>query len=227
MQIISNTNSFNLWIKEQEDFIHSLNKQPIVVVIRINNDDLDKLYIDSVISLINKLNCLGIKHIEIAWSSHINWILFIKELKNQFKTNQFGAASITNIKALELITNLDFKYAMSPFWDLELQKKAQEFRKILIPGVFSPSEIHQASKFGCRIIKLFPSSTLGFNYIKQLQPSLGELPFIIAAGGIKVLDIDTWLREGFKAVILGRDLIKKNRIDPLLEKWLKLNSKIT
>ncbi len=220
-----NSFSFNLWQEGQQELINSLTLQPLVVVLRISQEDLDKLSIDPLISLVNKLNLLGIKHIEIAWSSHKNWIIFIKELKSQIKISHLGAASITNLEALEIITNLDFKYAMTPYWDKELQQKAQVLGKVLIPGVFSPSEIQQAFNFGYRIIKLFPASTLGLNYVKQVKASLNPFPFIIAAGGIKVVDIDIWLNKDFSAVALGRELIKNNKIDPLLEQWLKVKTR--
>jgi len=228
LQITSNPNSFKigLWQESQEALIKSFKLQPLVVVLRISKDDLDNLSIDHLVYLINKLNEFGIKHIELGWSSHKNWILFIKELKNQITETNLGAASITNSKALELITDLDFKYAMSPCWDKELQKQAQVIGKVLIPGVFSPSEINQALNFGCRIIKLFPASTLGLNYLQQIKPSLSTFPFIIAAGGLKVIDIDRWLKKGFNTIALGRDLIKGHEIDPFLKIWLTENKKV-
>ena len=85
MQITSNPNSFKigLWQESQEALIKSFKVQPLVVVLRISKNDLDNLYIDHLVSLINKLNELGIKHIEIGWSSHKNWIFCIKEIKSQ------------------------------------------------------------------------------------------------------------------------------------------------
>ena len=183
MQITSKKNllSLSLWQEGQQALINSLKLQPLVVILRIEKEDLDNLHIDPLIYLINNLNKLGIKHIEIAWSSHENWIFFIKELNNQLKETQLGAASITNIKALELISKLDFKYAMSPCWDKDLQIKSQDFGKVLIPGVFSPTEIQQAISFGYRIVKIFPASFLGLNYINQIRDSYKPLPFIIAS----------------------------------------------
>ena len=212
-----------MWEEGQQALINTLKLQPLVVILRIEKADLDNLNIDPLIHLIYKLKKLGIIHIEIAWSSHKNWIFFIKELNIQLKGTELGAASITNLKALEVISKLDFKYAMSPYWDKDLQTQAQDLGKILIPGVYSPSEIHQALNFGCRIIKLFPASNLGLNYLKNIKSSFNKLPFIIAAGGIKIIDIDEWINQGFNAIILGRDLIKKNEIDPLLKQWLNRN----
>ena len=46
------------------------------------------------------------------------------------------------------------------------------------------------------------------------------LPFFIAAGGIKIKDINSWLSNGYGAIVIGRDLINNSQIDPSLEKWI-------
>ena len=201
--------------------ISSLISQPLIIVLRISQDNLDKLYLEDIICLIYSLISCDIKNIEIAWSSHPNWVRFIKEIKKQFTDISFGAASLTDPRSLEAIAELDFRFSMSPFWDLKLQLKARELGQVVIPGVFSPSEIQQAINFGHRAIKLFPASLLGINYINQIKASINPIPFFIGAGGMKIRDINSWLSNGFGAIILGRELISNWQIDPELEKWLK------
>ena len=218
---ISKSNSFNVWKEKQDFLISSLISQPLIIVLRISQDNLDKLYFEDIICLINSLISSDIKNIEIAWSSHNNWVPFIKELRKQFPDISFGAASLTDPRSLEAIAELDFKFSMSPFWDLKLQLRARELGQLVIPGVFSPSEIQQAINFGYRAIKLFPASLLGKSYINKIKASFQPIPFFIAAGGMKIRDINSWLSNGCGAIILGRELIKDYQIDPDLEKWLK------
>ncbi len=218
---ISKSNSFNGWKEKQDSLISSLISQPLIIVLRISKDNLDQLYFEDIICLINRLIGYDIKNIEIAWSSHPNWVPFIKEVKKQFTDISFGAASLTDPRSLETITELGFRFSMSPFWDIKLQLRARELGQLVIPGVFSPSEIQQAINFGYRAIKLFPASLLGVNYINQIGASFHPSPFFIAAGGMKIRDINLWLSNGCGAIILGRDLINNYHIDPDLEKWLK------
>ena len=110
---------------------------------------------------------------------------------------------------------------MSPCWDPELQLKARDLGQLVIPGVFSPSEIQQAINFGHRAIKIFPASLLGISYLNQIKAAFRPIPFFIAAGGMKIRDINSWLSNGCGAIILGRELIKNCQIDPDLERWLK------
>ena len=96
---------------------------------------------------------------------------------------------------------------------------------VVVPGVFSPSEIQQSVNFGYRVIKLFPASTLGIKYLNQVKSSIRPFPFIIAAGGMKVITINKWLKQGYNAIAIGRELTKSKVIDKNLKLWLKERSK--
>ncbi len=209
-------------IKRQEALIASLKKQPLLIVIRLSNDDFKEIGspTNNCFCLIEKLNSQGVRHIEIAWSNDPRWFTLINKLRKKFKNILFGVASINTVEALKAVADIEIDYAMSPFWDRVLQQQAINLDFLLIPGIFSPSEIHQASSFGCRLIKLFPASTLGINYLKQVKESIHKLPFIIAAGGLQVKDLKPWISEGYGAITLGRGLIKNNSFDPKLGEWL-------
>ena len=212
-------------IQKEEELILSLEKQPLIVVIRIENT---KFSIDKrkgqILILIDQLANYGVKHIEIAWSKSSDWHEIIKYIQKNYPTITLGAASITTEIALDEVIKLKLPYAMSPFWDKNLQIKAKKYSQILIPGVFSPSEIYKAMSYGCRIIKLFPASTLGINYIEQLRIPIGKLPFIIAAGGLQLCDLEKWLNAGHGAITLGRSFIKDNKLDPSLKLWISANN---
>ena len=95
-------------------------------------------------------------------------------------------------------------YAMAPVLDPGLQRQADHLGIQLVPGVFSPSEVHQAMALGCEAVKLFPAATLGVHHWQRLRaPFGGALPFCIAAGGLAVGDVDAWLDAGVDAVTLG------------------------
>ncbi len=217
---IYNSNPPDLWEKRQDALISELTLQPLVVLIRIPKKNLDNLYIEPLISLITRLKSSGIKNIEIAWLEHENWFFFIKQLTKEFGDYSFGLASVVNSTPIEIFNDLKFAYAMSAYWDPDLQVKARRKGQIIVPGLSTNKDIKEAIQFGYRIIKIFPASFLGLNYINQLRDSYKELPFTIAAGGIKIIEINQWLRYGYNAVIIGKNLFNGNKIDPLLLKWV-------
>jgi len=222
LQNTSDSYHYSVWVDQQKAFIASLRSQPLLVVLRAKQEDLEEPFSNkSLFSLIEELSCQGVRHVEIAWSSHSRWIPLMTELNSSFVNISLGAASLKNTNALESVAAIGLDYATTPIWHPQLQLKARKLKQLLIPGVFSPTEIQEAKSFGCQLIKLFPSSSLGIKYIKHLQDPLEPLPFIIASGGLNVNDINPWLGQGYGAIALGRELIRNHQIDPKLQRWLK------
>tara|TARA_B100000700_G_C14772489_1_gene727405 strand:+ start:10 stop:708 length:699 start_codon:yes stop_codon:yes gene_type:complete len=212
------------WVQKQQELINSFKAQPLIVVLRPEEKDYENGPEGNLFFLIEQLCLEGIIHVEIGWSSHPNWLNLIEEIIKKFPNTLFGAASITSLIALDSVIKVGLPYSMTPSWDESLQIHARESNQVLIPGVFSPTEIQQAISFGNQIVKLFPASTLGKNYLNRIQEPLKPIPFMIAAGGILANDIEEWLDAGFGAVALGRGLINNKKFDPSLRKWLKIQS---
>ncbi len=216
-------NTYNSLQKEESleakenKFLASLKGLPVLVVIRPKKKDLEPACSSSdLFDLFDQLVNFGIQHIEIAWSDHPCWKDLIKEIKRSFPEIYLGAASVTHPISLECVSKLDLLYATTPFWDLELQLTAQKLNQILIPGVLTPTEIKEASNFGCRILKLFPAAYLGINYWSTLKHPFPSLPFVIAAGGIRIQEISEWLMKGYDAIAIGQSVIKNYEVDPAL-----------
>lgn len=208
-------------VDQEESLIDSLRLQPLIVVLRPGNSDLGSTPNEVLFfNLIESLVSAGVRHIECAWSSHPGWLIMMNEVKSSFGNVSVGVASVNSRQALDDVVGLKVAYAMAPCWNPELQNQALECRQLLVPGVFSPTEVHQACQYGSRIVKLFPASTLGKNYWSQLSAPLAPTPFVIAAGGLTVNDLSGWLNAGHDAVALGRGLIVGNTIDPALNDWL-------
>ncbi len=209
------------WLNKQEALITSLKSQQLIIVLRTQSQDFGPDYKNApLFSQLIKLDIAGVRNIEIAWSPHKKWIELIKKLQKDFPNIFLGAASVTEPIALEAVLKAELAYAMSPVWDDSLQNKARELNQVLIPGVFSPSEIKKAISFGHRVIKIFPASTLGINFLEQIRVPINPLPFVIAAGGISPNEINSWLEGGYDAVALGRGVQRGQEIDPFLKIWL-------
>jgi len=226
LQNTLNKNDKNIWTNKQEVLIEQLKLLPLIIVLRIRSEDFENsLKKNKLFELIQSLYYSGIRHIEIAWSPKPKWKEVMREIKSDFKEVHLGASSITSKDALNTVIELELPYAMSPVWDESIQSYAKNNNQVLVPGVFSPTEINKASKFGYRLVKLFPASILGSNYLKIIQNPMNSLPFIIAAGGLKVDDLNCWMENGCGAVILGGKLTKKEQANGLLNNWIKANKK--
>jgi 2-dehydro-3-deoxyphosphogluconate aldolase/(4S)-4-hydroxy-2-oxoglutarate aldolase len=75
-----------------------------------------------------------------------------------------------------------------------------------MPGCFSPTEILEAWDEGADIVKVFPATSLGPGYIKDLRGPLPHLK-LMPTGGVSVENAGDWIRAGAIAVGVGSALI--------------------
>ena len=206
---------------KQNNLINSLRIQPIIVVIRLEKDFFKLPYKrNKLISKINKLSNHGIKNIEIGWDGNEEWVDLVYEIKNNFQQLNIGAASISSIHALDSILSLDLNYCMSPVFQKEVHVEAIKNNQLVIPGVSNIESFKEAINLGYKIIKIFPASKLGINFLNKLKEFKERDIFFIGAGGIRSRDLKRLLRNGYNALAIGKGL--KNQIpDKDLETWLK------
>ena len=206
---------------KQNNLINSLKAQPIIVVIRLENDFFNiTSKRDQLLLKIKKLSNYGIKNIEIGWDSNPEWINLISEIKANFQNINLGSASINSIQALDSILSLNLNYSMSPFFNKGIHLKAIKYNQLLIPGVSNIKSFKEAINLGYKIIKIFPASKLGIDFLNKLKDLEKSDIFFIGAGGIKSRDLKKLLKSGYNALAIGKEL--KNQIpDQDLEIWLK------
>ncbi len=205
----------------QQWLMASLRRQPLIIVLRPKESDLLGPFLQSLLChRLDQLVDLGVRHIEIAWMDHFRWSDLIATIRLRHPTLQLGVASVTSQRGLQAVIDLDLPYAMSPLLDQGLVSMAHQHNCCLVPGVMTPTEIRQALVLGCHLVKLFPALVLGLDYHRQISAPMGDLPFMIAAGGLTVADLDPWLSAGYDAIALGRSVLNTTAAVDDLRHWL-------
>ena len=206
---------------KQNNLIKYLQKQPLIVVIRLDHNFFEvQKKRSNLILKIKNLSNHGIRNIEIGWDPNPEWVNLILEIKSKFKEINLGVASVSSKESLETILSLDLNYSMSPFFNKEIHLKAIEHNQLVIPGISNVKNFKEAINLGYKIIKVFPASKLGISFLKELQNSKKKDIFFIGAGGIKSKNIKKLLSIGYDAIVIGREL--RNQIpDEELEIWLQ------
>ena len=206
---------------KQNILIKSLGIQPLIVVIRLENNFFNITNKRKNLLLkIEKLSNYGIKNLEIGWDSNPEWVNLILEIKKKFKSINIGVASISSRQSLDSILSLDLNYSMSPFFNKEIHLQAIKYNQLVIPGISNIENFKEAINLGYKIVKIYPASKLGINFIKELQSFKKKDIFFIGAGGIKSKNLKKLLKSGYDALVIGREL-RNQTPDKDLEIWLK------
>ena len=133
----------------------------------------------------------------------------IAALRERFGENMVvGAGTVRTVEQLEAAVAAGAQFSVAPNFDLATVKSAQAHGVLHLPGVFTPTEVQAAFAAGCRMVKLFPSDSVGPGYLKALRAPLNDVEFV-PTGGISVDNIGAYAKAGAVAVGMGSSLVPK------------------
>ncbi|WP_126245172.1 bifunctional 4-hydroxy-2-oxoglutarate aldolase/2-dehydro-3-deoxy-phosphogluconate aldolase [Chitinophaga rhizosphaerae] len=138
---------------------------------------------------------------------------------------QLGIGTIKNVVDARTFTDMGADFIVCPVVDPETATYCQRAGILWIPGCMTPTEISVAEKNGAALVKLFPGSALGPEFVKAIKPLFPGLKFM-PTGGVEpeAANLKAWFGAGVVCVGMGSNLIPK---DILADRdWKSLGEKI-
>jgi len=77
-----------------------------------------------------------------------------------------------------------------------------------MPGAMTPTEIWNAAAAGADYVKVFPASTLGPGFFREIRGPFGHIP-LMATGGVNLENARDFITFGVDALGVGGALIPK------------------
>ncbi|MFD2922213.1 bifunctional 4-hydroxy-2-oxoglutarate aldolase/2-dehydro-3-deoxy-phosphogluconate aldolase [Halobacillus naozhouensis] len=184
----------------------------IVAVIR-------KVEPEKVKPLVQALVKGGVTGIEVTMDSDDS-LRLIEELKAEHGDQAvIGAGTVMNKNEAKNAIAAGADFIFAPILDQETIQFTKEQGVIMIPGVFTPTEIHQADLWGADMVKVFPASVVGPQFIKDARGPLGHIS-MMPTGGVNLGNIESFMKAGAVAVGVGGSLVNKSLIGQ--ENWREL-----
>lgn len=168
--------------------------------------------VDRRMEVIQALVAGGIRMVEVTLDSEAA-LTSIAEAKVTFgETVRVGAGTVLDDRAAFAAVQAGADFLFSPILDRGMIEVAHSYGKIAIPGVFTPTEVLTAIRWGTQAVKLFPASAVGPQFIREL---LGPFPqvSVIPTGGIHLDNVEAFIRAGAAAVGVGSSLIPKDLVE--------------
>ena len=134
----------------------------------------------------------------------------IKFIRKKFPNLILGVGTIVDLDQLKKAIDLGADFGISPGFETEILKYAQENKFSYIPGVSTASEIMSCLKFDCNFLKLFPAEPLGgISYLNSLS---GPFPNVLfcPTGGINSGNYLPWLSQKNVLCVGGSWIAPKN-----------------
>lgn len=132
----------------------------------------------------------------------------ISELKEEYINDNeviIGAGTVLDVVTARIAIMAGAKFIVSPSFDKETALLCNEYQVPYMPGCMTVTEIQTAMKYGAEIIKVFPGSVLGKDFVKSIQAPLPQAN-IMPTGGVSLENMHEWFKVGVVAIGAGSNL---------------------
>jgi len=123
-----------------------------------------------------------------------------------------GAGTVIDPATARAVIDAGARFIVSPVFRRDVVNLCLERGIVSAPGCFSPTEILDAHDMGADVVKVFPATALGPQYIKDLRAPMPQLR-LMPTGGVTLDNAGDWIRAGAVAVGVGSALVDTKAID--------------
>jgi 2-dehydro-3-deoxyphosphogluconate aldolase / (4S)-4-hydroxy-2-oxoglutarate aldolase len=179
-------------------------KAPIVGIVR--NLTLEKL--KHILPLYREA---GLTTIEITMNTPDAETLIRYAIENEQEGLNIGAGTVCDKHDLKRALIAGAQFIVTPITDKKVIKACVKLGMPIFSGAFTPTEIYQADAYGASMVKIFPATTLGPNYIKDIKAPMNHLK-LLPTGGVSLENIPHFIKAGATGFGIGGQLFDKKLI---------------
>jgi 2-dehydro-3-deoxyphosphogluconate aldolase/(4S)-4-hydroxy-2-oxoglutarate aldolase len=198
-------------MKKQET-LNRLHDLGLVAVIRGPSPELT-------VRMVEALVAGGVRGIEITYTTP-DAAEVVRTLDRALgETILLGMGTLTNPAQAAEARDAGARYLVSPITDEGLGEAMIATGLPVMMGALTPTEVYRAHRLGSDVVKLFPGSAVGPDYVKALH---GPFPHIrlMPTGGVDESNLAAWFKAGAWAVGAGSQLsptglAKEGRFDEI------------
>jgi 2-dehydro-3-deoxyphosphogluconate aldolase/(4S)-4-hydroxy-2-oxoglutarate aldolase len=133
-----------------------------------------------------------------------------------------GAGTVLDSATAREVMNAGARFVVSPVFRPQVIERCHERDVPVMPGCLTPTEILDAWEAGADLVKLFPATSLGPAFIKDVRGPLPQLR-LVPTGGVTRENAGDWIRAGAAAIGVGsalvdRAAVKARRFDQITER---------
>jgi 2-dehydro-3-deoxyphosphogluconate aldolase/(4S)-4-hydroxy-2-oxoglutarate aldolase len=123
----------------------------------------------------------------------------------------FGAGTVLDAETARAAILAGARFVVAPNLNPKVITLCNRYSVPAMPGALTPTEIMQAWDLGADVVKVFPCSAFGPDYIKAV---LAPLPHVKLApvGGVELDNVSAYMRAGAACVGVGSSLVNAKLI---------------
>jgi 2-dehydro-3-deoxyphosphogluconate aldolase / (4S)-4-hydroxy-2-oxoglutarate aldolase len=123
-----------------------------------------------------------------------------------------GAGTVTDAETARRVIDAGASFVVGPIFRADIIAACHERDVPAMPGCFTPTEIFAAHQCGADIVKVFPATALGPQFIRDVRAPLPHIK-LMPTGGVTLDNAGDWIRAGAVAVGVGSAMLDGKAID--------------
>lgn len=188
-----------------KDFSWSLfNRVPVVGIVR-------NLTFDEIANILPVYLSSGLTTIEITMNTpSAEDIIRYAADKYRGQLN-VGAGTVCSLEELKQALQAGSQFIVTPILNPDVVRYCAKEGVPIFPGAYTPTEIYQAWELGATMVKVYPATALGPDYIRDVKAPLNKIK-LMPTGGINLSNMQSFMKVGADGLGIGGQLFDKELI---------------
>jgi 2-dehydro-3-deoxyphosphogluconate aldolase/(4S)-4-hydroxy-2-oxoglutarate aldolase len=191
-------------MRGRQQTVQQIEQCGVVAVIRLQDPDRLKGVIDA-------LGAGGVRALEITMTVPRALELIAAVAPTLPQGFLVGAGTVLDAETARLAILGGAQFVVGPVWRRGVLETCHRYDVAAMPGCFTPTEILDAWEAGADIVKVFPATSLGPGYLKDLRGPLPQVK-LMPTGGVSLDNAGDWIAAGAAAVGVGTALLDARAI---------------
>jgi 2-dehydro-3-deoxyphosphogluconate aldolase/(4S)-4-hydroxy-2-oxoglutarate aldolase len=190
----------------RHDIVNALVDGGAIAVIRMADTE-------QLLRVVEAIHAGGVSAIEITMTTP-DALSVIREVSRAFTEHPdvlVGVGSVLDSVTARLAIEAGARFVVSPILDEATIRMSHRYDVPMMPGCYTPTEIHRAHTLGADVVKIFPAQNVGMDYFRAVTAPMPHLK-LMPTGGVTLTNAGDWLAAGAYAVGVGSALLDKDAI---------------
>ena len=183
----------------RDSLVQSIEQAGLVAIIRMKDPEKLRAVVDAIADG-------GIRALEVTMTVP-GAVEIIRQLAPTLPQGFIlGAGTVLDAETARRVIDAGARFVVSPVFRRSVIEACHTADIAAMPGCFTPTEILDAWDAGADVVKVFPATSLGPGFLKDIRGPLPQVK-LMPTGGVSLDNAGDWIRGGAVAVGIGTALL--------------------
>ncbi len=183
----------------KQDLLNGLLETGVVAIVRLDSAD-------SLLGVAEAIAAGGVRHIEFTMTTP-GALRTLEQVTERYGDQVvFGAGTVLDPETARAAILAGARFVVAPNLNPAVIQLCNRYGVLSMPGALTPTEILQAWEAGADVVKVFPCSAFGPDYVKAVLAPLPQVR-LAPVGGVDLSNVADYVRAGAACVGVGSSLV--------------------